>query len=135
MHRQTCVRRSRQLQRGEGGGRIASRGRFVPLFLLGNKWENLLFSRGGPDPLPPSVSAHIRVSNLLNSHFLFILLVRHICWAWSIHKTSANYISWRQRQRQHDSSQDQRDRSLQLWQYVVLGFGVARDGFDARKCT
>ena len=35
------------------------------------------------------VSAHIRVSNSLNSHFIYLFF----CWAWSIHKTSANYIS------------------------------------------
>ena len=58
---------------GGGGGRIASRGRFIPEFLLGNKWENLLFSRGGPNPLPPSVSAHIRVSNRLYSHFIYFI--------------------------------------------------------------
>ena len=40
-------------------------------------------------PCPP-VSAHIRASNSLNSHFFFFFL---FCWAWSIHKTSANYVS------------------------------------------
>ena len=61
---QTCVRGSRQFQRGGGGGggRIASRGRFVPVFLLGNKWQLMIFiGRSGPPA--PSVSAHIRVSN------------------------------------------------------------------------
>ena len=33
--------------------------------------------------------------------FTFYLFI-FFCWAWSIHKTSANYISWRQGQRQHD---------------------------------
>ena len=53
-----------------GGGRIASRGRFVPVFLLGNKWQLMIFfERSGPPA--PSVSAYIRVSNSLNSHFFF----------------------------------------------------------------
>ena len=38
---------------GGGEGRIASRGRFVPVFILGNKWQLMIFSWGGPDPLPP----------------------------------------------------------------------------------
>ena len=38
---------------GGGEGRIASRGRFVPVFLLGNKWQLMIFQGGGPDPLPP----------------------------------------------------------------------------------
>ena len=77
----------------------------------------------------PSVSAHIRVSNSLNSHFFF-------CWAWSIHKTSANYISCRQGQSQHDPFQDQRDRAHKFRPRVVLKFGVAcDDGLDGRKCT
>ena len=83
---QTCVRGSRQFQQ-RGGGRIASRGRFVPVFILGNKWQLMIFM-GRSGPPAPSVSTHIRVSNSLNSHFIFIF-----CWAWSIHKTSANYIS------------------------------------------
>ena len=67
---------------GGGGGecRIASRGRFVPVFLLGNKWQLMIFmGRSGPLCLRlgpnkhtgSEVSAHIRVSNSLNSH-LFI---------------------------------------------------------------
>ena len=36
--------------------------------------DNLWFSKGGPCPLPPSASAHIRVSNSLNSH-LFIYFI------------------------------------------------------------
>ena len=56
-----------------GGGRIASRGRFVPVFSLGNKWQLMIFiGRSGPPA--PSVSAHIRVSNSLNSHFIYFLL-------------------------------------------------------------
>ena len=54
-----------------GGGRIASRGRFVPVFILGNKWQLMIFM-GRSRPPAPSVSAHIRVSNSLNSHFIFI---------------------------------------------------------------
>ena len=73
---------------GGGEGRIASRGRFVPVFLLGNKWQLMIFM-GRSGPPAPSVSAHIRVSNSLNSHFIYFIF----CWAWSIHKTSANYIS------------------------------------------
>ena len=63
---------------GGGKGRIASRGRFVPVFLLGNKWQLMIFmGRSGP-PAPSvnkhtgsEVSAHIRVSNSLNSHFIY----------------------------------------------------------------
>ena len=54
---------------GGGGGRIASRGRFVPVFLLGNKWQLMIFMGRSGHPAP-SVSAHIRVSNSLNSHFI-----------------------------------------------------------------
>ena len=57
---------------GGGGwkGRIASRGRFVLVFLLGNKWQLMIFI-GTSGPPAPSVSAHIRVSNSLNSHFIY----------------------------------------------------------------
>ena len=55
---------------GKGKGRIASRGRFVPAFLLGNKRQLMIFM-GRSGPPAPSVSAHIRVSNSLNSHFFF----------------------------------------------------------------
>ena len=59
---------------GGGGGGIASRGRFVPVFLLGNKWQLMIFmGRSGPPAL--SVSAHIRVSNSLDSHFIFYFLL------------------------------------------------------------
>ena len=56
---------------GGGGGGIASRGRFVPVFLRGNKWQLMIFM-GRSGPPAPSVSAHIRVSNSLNSHFIII---------------------------------------------------------------
>ena len=56
---------------GGVGGRIASRGRFIPVFILGNKWQLMIFiGRSGPPA--PSVSAHIRVSNSLNSHFIYL---------------------------------------------------------------
>ena len=62
--------RIQTIRTGGGGGRIASRGRFVPVFLLGNKWQLMIFmGRSGPP-----VSAHIRVSNSLNSHFTFFYL-------------------------------------------------------------
>ena len=48
---------------GGGEGRIASRGRFVPVFLLGNKWQLMIFM-GRSGPPAPSVSVHIRVSNI-----------------------------------------------------------------------
>ena len=51
------------------GDRIASRRRFVPVFILGNKWQLMIFM-GRSGPPAPSVSAHIRVSNSLNSHFI-----------------------------------------------------------------
>ena len=60
------------LQGGGGGGRIASRGRFVPVFLLGNKWQLKIFM-GRSRPPAPSVSALIRVSNSLNSHFIYFI--------------------------------------------------------------
>ena len=41
---------------GEEEGRIASRGRFVPVFLLGNKWQLMIFM-GRSGPPAPSVSA------------------------------------------------------------------------------
>ena len=81
---QTCVRGSRQFQRGGGeeggggkgggGGRITSRGRFVPVFLLGNKWQLMIFM-GRSGPPAPSVSTHIRVSNSLNSHFIYFIFL------------------------------------------------------------
>ena len=58
---------------GAGGGwegRIASRGRFVPVFLLGNKWKLMIFM-GRSGPPAPSVSTHIRDSNNFNSHFIY----------------------------------------------------------------
>ena len=54
-----------------GGGRIASRGRFVPLFLLGNKWQLMIFQGGGPDPLPP-MSPPISEFQTVWIHILFI---------------------------------------------------------------
>ena len=81
----------------EGGGvELLLEGGSYQFFLLGNKWQ-LMILMGMSRPPAPSVSAHIRVSNSLNSRFIYFF-----CWAWSIHKTSANYISWRQGQRQHD---------------------------------
>ena len=50
--------------------RIASRWRYVPVFLLGNKWQLMIFM-GRSGPPAPSVSAHIRVSNSMDSHFIF----------------------------------------------------------------
>ena len=58
---------------GGGGGRIASRGMFVSIFILGNKWQLMIFM-GRSGPPAPSVSAHIRVSNILNSHFIYAYL-------------------------------------------------------------
>ena len=57
------------------GGRIASRGRFVPVFILGNKWQLMIFFMGRSGPPAPSVSAHIRVSNSLNSHFIYFFFL------------------------------------------------------------
>ena len=70
------------------------------------------FPGGGLRPLPPlplclrpyqsfkhfefKIVRHFR-------DFLYQRVLGHMyCRAWSIHKLSANYISWRQRQRQHD---------------------------------
>ena len=53
-NRQTCMRGSRQFQRGGGGSELL----LEKVHTETN--DNLLFSRGGPDPLPLSpVSAHI----------------------------------------------------------------------------
>ena len=43
-----------------GEGRIASRGRFVPVFLLGTKWQLMIFmGRSGPlPPLSPPISEY-----------------------------------------------------------------------------
>ena len=86
---QICVRGSRQFQRGGGGGggggdegRIASRGRFVPVFLRGNKWQLMIFmGRSGPPAPSPRPYQSFKQFEI------------YFCWAWSIHKTSANYIS------------------------------------------
>ena len=94
---------------GGGGGQIASRGRFVPVFLLGNKRQLMIFM-GRSGPPAPSVSASDPINILgprsppiseLQTVWIHILFY-FFCWAWSIHKTSANYVSWRQGQRQHD---------------------------------
>ena len=55
---------------GGGGCRIASRGRFVPVFLLGNEWQLMIFM-GRSGPPAPCVSAHIGVS-IVRIHILFI---------------------------------------------------------------
>ena len=79
-----------RIQGGGGGGRVELllKGGSYPVFLPGNKWQLMIFM-GRSGPPAPFVSAHIRVSNSLNSHFIYLFF----CWAWSIHKTSANYIS------------------------------------------
>ena len=72
--------------RGGGGGGGGGGG--VPVFLLGNKWQLMIFM-GRSGPPAPSVSAHIRVSNSLDSHFILFF-----CWAWSIHM-GAQWLSGR----------------------------------------
>ena len=87
---QTCV------QGGGGGGekeeegRIASRGRFVPVFLLGNKWQLMIFM-GRSGPPAPSVSAH--------TLYLFYLF---FCWAWSTPRAKTAYFFLRSK-RPHTS--------------------------------
>ena len=71
---------------GGGGGSNCFSREVVPVFLLGNKWQLMIFM-GKSGPPAPSVSAHIRVSNSLDSHFIF-------CWAWSIHM-GAQWLSGR----------------------------------------
>ena len=81
---------------GGGGGsncfsrevRIASRGRFVPVFLLGNKWQLMIFMgrSGPPAPLSPPISEFQTVW----IHILFFIF----CWAWSIHM-GAQWLSGR----------------------------------------
>ena len=52
---------------GGGGGSNCFSREVRTSFLLGNKWQLMIFmGRSGP-----SISAHIRVSNSLNSHFIF----------------------------------------------------------------
>ena len=65
-HRQTCVCGSDpDNSKGGGGGGVASRGKFVPVFLLGNKWQLVIFQGEvrGPCPHPsclrPYLSFHI----------------------------------------------------------------------------
>ena len=60
---QTCVPADPDNSNGGGGGgggegRIASRGWFVPVFLLGNKWQLMIFMgrSGPPAPLSPPIS-------------------------------------------------------------------------------
>ena len=77
-----------------GGGWIASRGRFVPFFSSRKQMATYDFHgevrtpcplclRLGPDKHTGSeVSAYIRVSNSLNSHFIFYYFF--FCWAWSM---------------------------------------------------
>ena len=91
---------------GEGGGLL------LPVFLLGNTWQLVIFQGEVWGPCPPlplclrpyqsfkqfefTIVRHFR-------DFLFQRVLGHMyCRAWSIFKQSANYISWRQRQRQHD---------------------------------
>ena len=81
---------------GGGGGRIASRGRFVP-----KQKTTCDFPGEVRTPCPPPLC--LRPYQSLKQ-FEFILLVRHyILPGLVIHKPSANYISGRERQRQHDS--------------------------------
>ena len=127
-----------------GAGGLLLEGSPYQFFLLGNKRQLVIFQGQvrGPSPAPlsplilkfPTVWIYISTTyqglSIPESPWTYVLpgLV-------NIHKLSANYISWRQRQRQHDHFLDQRDRSLQFRPCVVLRFGVARGGLDARKCT
>ena len=80
----------------------------------------IFMRRSGPPA--PCVSAHIRVSNSLNSHFIF---AGHGQFTKRLLIISADA-----------KGKDQRDRAHQFRPRVVLKFGVARDdGLDARKCT
>ena len=54
---------------GGGRGRIAIRERFVPAFLKQMATYDFHWEVRTP---APSVSAHIRVSNSLNSHFIYL---------------------------------------------------------------
>ena len=115
---------------GGGGGRIASRGRFVPVFLLGNEWQLMIFM-GRSGPPTPSVSAHINVSNGLNSHlFIFFAgpgqFTKCLLMISADAKGKASMILFKIKETAH----------INIRPRVVLKFGVARDdGLDARKCT
>ena len=73
---------------GWGEGRIASRGRFVPVFLLGNEWPTYDFHGEVRTPCPLCLRPYQSFKRFEFTFYLFFF-----CWAWSIHKTSANYIS------------------------------------------
>ena len=54
-------------------GRIASRGRLVPVFLLGNKWQLMIFmGRSGPPAPSVSASDPINITSTVWIHILFI---------------------------------------------------------------
>ena len=57
---------------GGGRGRIASRGRFVPVFLLGNKWQLMIFmGRSGP-PAPSFSRPYQSFKQFEFTFYLFI---------------------------------------------------------------
>ena len=68
------VRVSRQFQRGGGGGRIASRGRFVPVFLLGNKWQLMIFMGRSGSPCPLCLRPYQSFKQFEFTFYLFFLL-------------------------------------------------------------
>ena len=57
---------------GGGGGSYCFSREVRTSFILGNKWQLMIFM-GRSGPPAPSVSAHIRVSNSLNSHFIYFV--------------------------------------------------------------
>ena len=65
----------------EGGGRIASRGRFVPVFILGNKWQLMIFmGRSGP-PCPLCLRPYQSVKQFEFTFFFLLGLVnsQNVC--------------------------------------------------------
>ena len=109
-----------------------SRGKFVPVFLLGNEWQLMIFM-GRSGPPAPSVSAHIRVSNSLNLHFILSFFfagpgqfTKRLLIISADAKGKDSMILFKIKETVH----------INFRPRVVLKFGVARDaGLDARKCT
>ena len=92
----------------------------------------IFMGRSGPPA--PSVSAHIRASNSLNSHFIIIIFfllgpgqfTKRLLIISADAKGKDSMILFKIKETAH----------INFRPHVVLKFGVARDdGLDARKCT
>ena len=105
---------------GGGGGAV---------FLLGNEWQLMIFM-GRSGPPAPSVSAHIRASNSLNSHFIYLFFfllggqfTKRLLIISADAKGKDSMILFKIKEIAH----------INFRPRVALKFGVARDdGLDAR---